>query len=126
MPTRPVAVLATLVAMLVAVPLANAHAPKVGRNGGPQTNAGAYHVELLIDGERLKVFVRDHGDKAVATQGFRGTATIVIDGSTRKIPLQPAGDNRLEGAAPVRLPPDLKGIVEITNASGTTARAAFK
>jgi hypothetical protein len=106
--------------------VADAHAPKVGRNGGPQTNAGPYHVEVLGDGGKLVVFVRDHSDKAVLTQDFKGTATLVIDGAARTIPLHPAGENRLEGTLPVRLPPDVKGVVRIIAGSGAAAEATFK
>ncbi len=105
--------------------VASAHAPKVGVNGGPQANAGSFHVEVVPQGKTLQVFVRDHGDKAVRTDGFKGTAIFVIDGRAERIPLVPAGDNRMTGTSPAVLPQAPKGAVQLTVPSGSTAQAKF-
>ena len=60
-------------------------------------------------GTTLQVFLRDHSDKDVKTDGFKGTAIFVIDGKPQRIPLTPAGENRLSGTSSVDLPTKPKG-----------------
>jgi hypothetical protein len=103
-----------------------AHAPKVGVNGGPQTNAGAYHVEMVIKDRTLAVYLRDHGDKPVATEGFGGTAILVIEGKSERINLTPGGDNRLTGTSTVPLPVAPTGVVRLTIPAGGTVQGQFK
>lgn len=105
--------------------MAWAHAPKVGHNGGPQADAGAFHVELVARGTALHVHLRDHSDRAVQTDGFKGTAIFVIDGKPERIVLTPSGDNTLKGTSSVPLPSEPKGAVQITTPSGGTAQAKF-
>ena len=101
------------------------HAPKVGANGGPQTDAGSYHVEVVAQGTALQVYLRDHGDKSVATDGFKGMAIFVIGGKPQRIPLTPAGENKLTGTSAVDLPNEPKGAVQITTPTGSTVQAKF-
>lgn len=113
----------TLVA--VSVSMAAAHAPKVGANGGPQADAGNFHVEIVPKGTTLLVFLRDHADKAVLTEGHKGTAIFVIDRKAQRIPLVPSGKNMLTGTSQVSIPSQPKGAVQITTPAGTTVQAKF-
>ena len=114
------------VALLVATTtLAVAHAPKIGANGGPQADAGSFHVEVVVRGTTLQVFLRDHSDKAVQTEGYKGTAIFVVDGKPQRIPLAPAGNNALTGTAPVMVPDKPNGAVQITTPTGSTVQAKF-
>jgi hypothetical protein len=118
----------TLLAALTAAAIATtayAHGPKVGRNGGAQTDAGDYHVEVVPKGKALTVFVRDQEDKAVGTTGFKGTAILVVNGKSQRISLTPAGENTLAGEAAVELPGQPKGAVQITTSAGSTVQAKF-
>lgn len=115
----------TLAALLAAPVLAFAHAPKLGQHGGPQTDAGSFHVEVVPQGTTLVVYVHDHADKAVATDGFKGTAIFVIDGKPARIPLAPAGENQLKGTAAVAIPAKPKGAVQITTPTGSTMQGKF-
>ena len=112
-------------ALFAAPSIALAHAPKIGANGGSQTDAGSFHVEVVPKGATLQVFLRDHSDKDVKTDGFKGTAIFVIDGKPQRIPLTPAGDNRLSGMSSVDLPANPKGAVQITTPLGSTLQAKF-
>jgi hypothetical protein len=114
------------IALLVATTtLAIAHAPKVGANGGPQADAGSFHLEVVAKGTSLKVFLWDHSDKAVPTNGYKGTAIFVVDSKPQRIPLAPAGDNVLTGTAPVAMPGQPKGVVQITTPTGSTVQGKF-
>jgi hypothetical protein len=115
----------TVAALLATPSIVHAHAPKIGANGGAQTDAGSFHVEVVPKGTTLQVFLRDHSDKDVKTDGFKGTAIFVIDGRPQRIPLTPAGENRLSGTSSVDLPANPKGAVQIKTPSGSTMQAKF-
>lgn len=119
--------IALLTAALAILPAGSfAHAPKVGENGGAQTDAGSFHVELVTKETNIDVYLRDHSNKAVATVDFKGAAIFVIDGKPLRIELSPTGDNRLSGIAPVDLPQAPKGAVLITTPNGSTAQGKFQ
>jgi hypothetical protein len=82
-------------------------------------------VEVVPQGTSLVVFLRNHSDKAVLTEGYRGTAIFVIDGKPQRIPLAPAGENRLTGTSAVPIPSEPKGAVQITTPTGSTVQAKF-
>lgn len=121
---KPLRSLAIFAALMAAAP-AIAHAPKIGANGGSQTDAGALHVEILTNGKTLTVFLRDHSDKIVSSGDYKGTAIFVVDGKLQRIPLTPAGENKLSGTADVELPNDPKGAVQIMMPEGATVQAKF-
>ena len=112
---------------LALVPLGtSAHAPKIGQNGGPQQDAGSFHVEIVPKGTVLQVYLRDHSDKSVSTPGFKGTAIFVIKGKAVRITLTPTGENQLTGTSSVDLPAEPTGAVQITTPTGGTVQAKFK
>jgi hypothetical protein len=116
-----------IVTVLALVPIgASAHGPKVGQNGGPQEDAGSFHVEIVPQGTVLQVYLKDHSDKAISTRGFKGTAIFVINGKAERITLTPVGENQLKGASSVDLPAEPKGAVQITTPAGSTVQAKFK
>ncbi len=115
-----------LVAGLLAAPAASAHAPKVGVHGGPQVDAGLYHLELVAKETSLDAFLVGHNGNAVPTEGYKGTAILLLDGKPQRIPLTPAGDNRLTGTVPSPLSGEIKGAVQITLPSGGTVLGKFR
>ena len=116
-----------IITALALVPLgASAHAPKIGQNGGPQEDAGSFHVEIVPKGTVLQVYLKDHSDKAVSSNGFKGTAIFVINGKAERITLTPTGENQLKGTSSVDLPAVPKGAVQITTPTGSTMQAKFK
>ena len=61
-----------IITSLALVPIgASAHGTKIGQNGGPQEDAGSFHVEIVPKGTVLQIYLKDHSDKAVNTIGFR-------------------------------------------------------
>jgi hypothetical protein len=110
---------------IVTTSIASAHAPKVGVNGGAQADAGSFHVEVVSQGTTLQVFLRDHSNKAVLTDGYKGTAIFVIDGKPQRISLTPAGENKLTGNSSISIPSAPKGAVQIIMPSGGTVQAKF-
>jgi hypothetical protein len=117
--------IAAVALLIVTTSIASAHAPKVGANGGAQADAGSFHVEIVPRGTTLQVFLRDHSDKAILTDGYKGTAIFVIDGKPQRIPLTSAGENKLTGTSTVSIPSEPKGAVQIITPSGNTVQAKF-
>lgn len=115
-----------LSAGLVLMPLAAlAHAAKIGPNGGPQVDAGPLHLEMIVQDATMTIYLRDHADKPVPTDGYKGTAIFLLDGRSQRIALVPAGENKLVGTAPVKLPPNPRGAVQLVSPSGATIQGRF-
>jgi hypothetical protein len=115
-----------LAAALVALPAIGwAHSASVGPNGGPQIDVGNLHVEYTAQDRTMTFHVRDHGDKPVKTDGYKGTAIFVIDGKPLRIPLLPGGDNRLVGTTPAAAPAKPRGAVQIQSPAGASIQGRF-
>jgi hypothetical protein len=112
-------------AILASSFVASAHSPKPGGSGPLIADAGNYHVEVAASGTALVILLRDQADKPVSSEGHKGTAVFVIDGKAQRIPLAPAGDNKLTGTAPAAMPARPKGAVQITKPDGATVQAKF-
>ena len=102
-----------------------AHAPETGKNGGQQVDAGNYHVEAVVKGNTLDIFITDHGEKPVSTKGFKATAVLVVKGKAQQITLAPRGENVLTGTSPVELAAPIRGAIRITNDENQTMQAKF-
>jgi hypothetical protein len=111
-------------ALLLAGAPALAHESK-GPHGGRQTDAGQMHVELVTNGPTIDVYVSDGAGKPVDASGYKGLAILVIGGKPARIPLAPAGADKLTGPAPGVVGAAAKGAVQITTEAGVTAQAKF-
>jgi hypothetical protein len=112
------------VALLFAAP-GLAHETK-GPNGGRVADAGSYHVELVARNDVVELYVSDAADKPVAATGFKGVAILTIGGKPQRIVLEAAEPTRLSGKAPLPLPKEPKGAVQLTTPDGKTASARFQ
>lgn len=86
-------------ALFTAPATAFADGPKIGPNGGPRTDAGPYHTELVLKGNDVVLYVTDGADKPVDVTGAKAEATILANKQTQKVALEPAGANTLKGQA---------------------------
>jgi hypothetical protein len=102
-----------------------AHAPEKGKNGGQQVDAGNYHVEAVVKGNTLDIFITGHDEKPVSTKGFKATAVLIVKGKAAQISLAPRGDNILTGTSAVELAAPIRGAIQITNAENETVQAKF-
>jgi len=68
-------------------------------HGGQALAAGPYHLELVAKSGALVLYVRDHADKAIPTDGAKAKATIQQGYEKAKIQveLEPSGENTLKG-----------------------------
>lgn len=69
-------------------------------HGGQALAAGPYHLELVTKSGALVLYVRDHADKAIPTDGAKAKATIQqgYEKAKMQVELEPSGDNTLTGA----------------------------
>ena len=62
-----------------------------GRHGGMVQASDNYHLETVIDGDTVTVWVTDHSDEAQSTAGASGKAIIFRGNKRISIDLRPAG-----------------------------------
>lgn len=101
-------------------------------HGGQLRQAGLHHFELvMVKGAKatspspLVVHVTDHAGTAVPTKGAKGSATILTGSTKINVPLDPGGDNRMQGSAKYAVTPETKVVVTITLAGGAAGQARF-
>ena len=94
-------------------------------HGGQLRMAGPYHLELVAKDKELVLYVTDHGDNPVKTEGGTAKATIQIGkgkaGTTVK--LEPAGENQMKGLGEFTLKPE-SVIVVFVKLAGDEAQSA--
>ena len=111
------------VALLIAVPTYahEAEAP----HGGRVVDAGSYHAELVAKDKAIEVFLTGEDDKPVDLGGFKGVAIFNLGGKAERIVLVPSEKGALRGEALATLPPNPKGVIQLTAPNGKTATARF-
>ena len=94
-------------------------------HGGQLRMAGPYHLELVAKDKEMVLYVTDHGDNPVKTEGGTAKATIQIGkgkaGTTVK--LEPAGENQMKGLGEFTLKPE-SVIVVFVKLAGDEAQSA--
>lgn len=85
------------------------------RHGGVVAEARDHELELVVQPQRLKLHVRDHG-RAVAPRDAHARLTWLADGRSQQVELQPAGD-RFEAMGRFALGPGTKAVA-IVNLPG--------
>lgn len=68
-------------------------------HGGQALAAGPYHLELVAKDGELTLYVTDHADKAVPTDGAKAKATIQqeFEKARIEVAMEPSGDNTMKG-----------------------------
>jgi hypothetical protein len=102
-----------------------AHDPVKGPNGGMVVDAGPYHLEMVAQNTDVSLFVSDGAYKPISAAGFKAVAILLLDGKSHRVELRPAEGGRLSGKAPVALPKNPKGAVQLNQPDGKTAQARF-
>jgi hypothetical protein len=110
--------------LITAIPGA-AHEVEKGPNGGRVVEAGSNHIELIVNANAVDVFVTDASDKPVLVNGFKGVAIFTNSGKVQRIVLEPKDGARLSGTAPVALPVQPAGVVQLIAPDGKTVQGRF-
>jgi hypothetical protein len=104
--------LALCATLLGAVPVgahtAKQSGPVKAPHGGQSLSAGPYHLELIAKDGELVLYVMDHSDKAISTDGAKAKATIQhgYEKANIQVELEPSGDNTLKGTGEFTINPD--------------------
>jgi hypothetical protein len=64
-------------------------------NGGQLRNAGAFHLELVLNAQEIRLYVSDHFFNKFPTKNSSATAIVVSGDKVVKVALTPAGENLL-------------------------------
>jgi hypothetical protein len=113
-----------VIAMALSAGPAFAHEAK-GPNGGRVVDAGSYHVELVVGGADIAVFISDGESKPIAPTGFKGVAILNAPGKAQRVALTPV-EAKLGGKADTPLPADARGVVQLTSPDGKVSQGQFK
>jgi hypothetical protein len=94
-------------------------------HGGQLRMAGPYHLELVAKDKELVLYVTDHGDHPIATEGGVGKATLQLGTAKARttVVLEPAGDNVFKGSGEFTLKPQ-SVIVVFVKLPGQEAQSA--
>jgi hypothetical protein len=94
-------------------------------HGGQLRMAGPYHLELVAKDKELVLYVTDHGDNPVKTEGGAAKATIRIGKgkAVTTVKLEPAGENQMKGLGEFTLKPE-SVIVVFVKLAGDEAQSA--
>ncbi|MFO0700513.1 MAG: hypothetical protein U0236_14925 [Nitrospira sp.] len=100
-------------------------APVKAIHGGQSLAAGPYHLELVAKDGDLLLYVTDHSDKPIPTEGAKAKATIQqgFENATTQVELIPTGENQLKGTGTFTLSPET-GIIVFLKLPGRDAHAA--
>ena len=105
---------------------ASAHDVTKGPHGGLIVDVAGNHVELVVKGTELVLFLTDAAEKPLASAGVRNPRAVVQDaGKTAAVPLAPAEPNRLVGMLPQPLGNGARVVVSLTMADGHPVQARF-
>ncbi len=112
---------------IAAAPLgAAAHEMAKGPNGGPVVDSAGHHVEMVVKGSKLILFLTEADDKPLASAGTKNARAIVQDGGkTATVQLQPAEPNKLVGSLAQPLGSGARVIVSATMTDGHAVQARF-
>ncbi len=99
---------------------------KESAHGGQTRMAGPYHLELVARNKEIVLYVMDHADRNLSTEGGGGKATVQIGKAKDKtsVKLEPAGDNMLKGVGDFAVTPEtvVTVFVELPGQEVTAAR----
>lgn len=93
-------------------------------HGGQLRMVGPFHLELVTEDKDITVYVTDHADNKITTEGGLAKATIETGPTKTQVHLHPVGDNRLKGSGTFSLTQDTVVIVfiKLPNQEGYAAR----
>lgn len=99
--------------------------PVKSLHGGQSLAAGPYHLELVTKDGELLLYVNDHSDKPIPTEGAKAKATIQqgFENTNEQVELAPAGENTLKGTGTFALSPET-GIIVFLKLPQRDAHAA--
>ncbi|MBF0613984.1 MAG: hypothetical protein HQL92_02385 [Magnetococcales bacterium] len=71
------------------------------RHGGRMAEAEGSRLELVVTGDKVDLYVTDHGDQPVAVAKASAKVLLMNEGRKTEVVLQPVTGNRFSGTAKV-------------------------
>jgi hypothetical protein len=95
-------------------------------HGGQVRMTDTYHLELVIKDKDVTVYVMDHANNPVISNGMTGSATILSGETKTEIKLEPSPDNILKGTGDFKNSDDMKVAVTVNPAPQTARFTPFQ
>lgn len=102
------------IAIAMGVALTPALAAEKGPRGGHLVDTPRHHLELVAEGQVLRLHVADLKDKAIDVKGASARAMVISGGGKGTVELKPAGEGVLEGKGTFARTPTMKVDVVLT------------
>ena len=100
------------------------HAEPAAKYGGLVKEENDVQYELVINPDRMTLYVEDHGKK-VDTKGASGKVTLRSGSERTEVTLQPAGDNKLEAMGTYKTARGTVAITQVKLAGRAEQRVRF-
>lgn len=94
-------------------------------HGGQVRMAGPYHLELLVGEQDLTLYVTDHADNRISTEGASAKAIVTTGRKRYVVILSPAGENMLKGEGAFKLGKSSTVTVIVTLPQSDAQQARF-
>jgi len=112
-------------AALVLPVAAQAHGPApTPAHGGQMQEASEHWVELVVQGDRLAVYLSEQDKTPLPTKEWSGKATVLIGGKSEVVSLVPAADNSATGKLSVPAAGKVTAVLQLT-IDGKAAQVRF-
>ena len=98
---------------------------KVGANGGQVMDAGPYHLELVVKGQELTLYVLDDKNSKISVDGAKASAIVMSGSAKTTILLTPTSGNALKGAGDFQAKEDMRVLLSLTLPGKGTQQARF-
>ena len=110
-------ILGTLLLFVALASVASAHdAETLDRmpspHGGRVRMAGRYHIELVLEGKRLRVYFMSHANRLVGPPHGKVTARVTRAGETKSVTLMPTKDGSLGADGDFATADDVEIVIE--------------
>ena len=102
-------------------------AGRKGPNGGDLKVAGAYHVEFVVRGSDVRLYLYDHADAPADASKVSASAQLLVGKERLSVDLKPTGKppNELAGSAPNALSGEVRAVVRLQPAQGEPQQVRY-
>jgi len=97
-----------------------------GKHGGKVVESGHHHLELVATDGSLTLYVRDEADKPEDVAKAKAAATVLADGKTEAVELQPAAGGIFNGKGAFKAGKGATVVITLTMPDHKPEQARFK
>jgi hypothetical protein len=113
-------------AVLLGLPdVGGAHDMEKGPHGGQMIESKGHHLEMVVTGNQIEIFVSDAAHAPIASTGATGRAVILAGKEQKTVPLTVKPPNALAANLDTPLAPGARVVVSAKLAGGQDLLARF-